>query len=61
MLKCGKCGSTNNYSRCFLGDDFFVYDYGCEDCEHFVSSEPNADYSKAMDEAIALFAKNVSA
>ena len=59
MAKCGNCGSTDNFSGCFLGDDFFVYDYGCEDCDHFVSSDEQKDYSVAMDQAQARFEKAV--
>lgn len=55
MTVCGKCGSTDNYSGCFLGEDFYVYEYGCEDCEHHVESEARATYEDAVKEARSMF------
>lgn len=61
MAKCGKCGSENRYPGCFLGDTFFVYDYGCEDCDHFVNSDELSSYADAMDQAKYMFEKKVGA
>lgn len=60
MTTCGKCGSRDSYSGCFLGDGFFVYDYGCEDCDHFVTSDEKSDYGEAMDQAYMRFTKKVT-